>query len=61
MHSYPAFIIIAVTAEIAKPWYICPCHETVWREFNDPDHIPVVISLVVDMPYRFKFANQLSV
>ena len=34
------------------PWYICPCHENLWREYHDPNSpLPTMVEMSVELPY----------
>jgi len=34
------------------PWFICPCHEATWREYNDPfAPRPAMVEMEVQLPY----------
>jgi len=45
-------LVSACSPPTPLPWWICPCKESNWREFWDPQHTVMWIRMVVALPYQ---------
>jgi len=34
-----------------RPSWVCGCHESIWRESRDPEHVPTFVKVGVDLAY----------
>lgn len=43
--------VLAQATVTPLPLWVCQCHESLWREFHDPQYLPTTVNMVVSLPY----------